>query len=296
MFYSSPLISLLQQRSHCFLPWYCRHLQEMFKQTGVNKAAYRFVTHLSEEFNINTEDDTGMPIGLQFYELFEADFKPYLPHPAPGMLICSCPVCSVSDELRNHSFSVSYTLSPLFGETYTCDSLVEASKHMIRGSLKCDGIKLASIFECGCPYEIPEGLECSLCTDGSIIKDSFLDILPYPNGGLFPQSSCGELSVGMLFNGLEMQYNEHYCPAMQTTFGSLCGCSNAPPPPCEIKCPIKGHVFDEKQKVAVFSPNTIFSGWFCGEIRGFMSDEKWQYCTDELTWALADECCVPPSD
>ena len=97
----------------------------------------------------------------------------------------------------------------------------------------------------------------------SAVPELFVDVVPFSGGGYFNQTSCGELSIVMFLHG-ETRNNEHLCPAVQSEFGSACGCSDTTPPICNIECSVAGHVFNPKRRVTVFNPKTRWTGWYCG--------------------------------
>lgn len=79
-------------------------------------------------------------------------------------------------------------------------------------------------------------------------------------------------------------------------YGSECGCSNTPPPPCNIKCPLDGQIFNTKSKISEeFPANQDWNGWYCGEVRGAISVRKNLFCTTEMTSEVANQCCMFPS-
>ncbi len=242
---------------------------------------------------------TGMPVGFQFYEIYQTAFEPDIAEPSPGKLICTCPICSISDEFLDKQILNIHPTSPLWGKKLTCGDLMTKSRHYIKGSMKCEAIQMESISNCGCPYTIPERQACTLCSDGSPVEEAFIDVMPYEEI-TYNQSSCGDVSVGMFFqDNLGTRFNADYCPAIEMTFGSECGCSNTPLPSCNIACSIDEdeqlYIFDTKKTVSEFDPNTAWNGWHCGVIRGIMSALMWEYCRPEYVAALAEQCCVNPS-
>lgn len=232
-----------------------------------------------------------MPTGLQFFAISDREFKAAA-NDAPVTLICSCPVCPMGSELLEKSFNVTYQASPFFSQTMRCSDVLETSSKHAKGSLRCNALRMESMFECGCPYQLPADQACPLCPDGSQIDDSLVASIPFPGDGPYGGASCGELSIGINFPGGWSRGNDYYCPSMQMTYGSECGCSGVQPAPCEVVCPVDGQVFRTTKVVDAFEPNESWSGWHCGEIRGFLSGQKDEYCTTEMRTALADLCCV----
>jgi len=259
------------------------------------------VTHLGEAFDVNTLQDTGSPIGFQFFPVYEAKLEPNMEKGDPTSVFCSCPVCPMPDDVLKKGFTVTLPMSPFFSQNMTCAGTLTKAIKYTEGSVKCKALQMESVFECGCPYAVSQEQICSLCPDKSPISESYLEVVPFPGGGLFPQESCGEMSLSIDFRGeMLTRDNEYHCPSIQSGYGNECGCSSTPSLPfpslpCEIKCPIDGHVFNTKHVVPVFEPNTSWNQWYCGEILFFLSVQKDDLCKDEIKSALADLCCVSPA-
>ena len=164
--------------------------------------------------------------------------------------------------------------SPFFGQNMTCAATLQSATTYAEESIQCKALQMQSVFPCGCPYEVPTDQNCPLCPNGSPVDNAFVDVVPYPGGGLFPQTSCGQLSLSINFRSkMWTEDNEYYCPSMQSGYGEECGCADVPTPPCDIKCPVDGNVFDATRVVATFEPNPSWDNWYCGEIRKYSTSQ-----------------------
>lgn len=131
---------------------------------------------------MDTIKEVGTPTGLQFYEIDDSKFAPYLLKPVSNKLICSCPICTIEEDLLDHSFTVTNRLSPLFDREFTCREVLQKSTRYIKGSEKCDALQVVAMFQCGCPYQMPLQQECPLCPGESNVEESYFDVIPYPGG------------------------------------------------------------------------------------------------------------------
>jgi len=265
---------------------------------GVN-LAFKYVTHLSQAFDVGTTSDTGSPIGLTWYRTSDtAEFRADLSLLASDQLLCKCDVCpdglsSIPTENLEVEVQVEFSFSALHEQNLTCGDVDELDGGTARGTYSCRSLQMASIFECGCPYVHPTEQPCPLCADGSKIAPNLEDKVPFPNGVYAGNATCRELSWGLNLRAeLLMRASTTYCPSWQATFGEACGCQNSPDYPCEVVCPSESDVFEREMIVANFTPDISLDGWYCGELLGQMS---WQYhqCTEEWKNALAEACCVP---
>eukprot|EP00547_Thalassionema_nitzschioides_P002971 CAMPEP_0194203236 /NCGR_PEP_ID=MMETSP0156-20130528/3074_1 /TAXON_ID=33649 /ORGANISM="Thalassionema nitzschioides, Strain L26-B" /LENGTH=909 /DNA_ID=CAMNT_0038928943 /DNA_START=116 /DNA_END=2845 /DNA_ORIENTATION=+ len=282
-------------------------LEERFKGFEGATKLLRYITHFSEPFDIGTASDTGLPVGLTWYDVSaELDIDNIVNVEAlvvKHKFICKCGVCpggggTMPVENRDISVQIDWALSSFAGQTLTCGEIDELSNSAADGSLQCRSLQMTSIFDCGCPYVPPEPdqrLEfCPLCVDSSEeVKYEFQGVIPYENGPL-GSATCAELPWGIsLRAAYNMRDSPTYCPTFQASYGAACGCQNPPSYPGDFSCPASssgsGNKFVPERRVDSFLGDP--KGDYCGTILARMS---WQIhlCNDEWKGALAEACCT----
>jgi len=271
-------------------------------------SSFRYITHISEPFDVGSISDTGSPIGLKWYQADNtASFAPDKFLAAADMLKCECPVCPDGESLipvENGNLTVNPdfgAFSPLVGKNLTCSDLAEWGAVATKGSVTCGFLQMASIFECGCPYSPPPAAEraCPLCADDSPLDPKLAHHVPFPNGLFLGNATCEELSWGSNMRAeLEMRDNENWYPTWQGIFGSYCGCPNPPklPNATDIGCLSEDDEFIDQVIVENFEHDDgAKNGWYCGEILAWISfyGETENLNIEEWTDALSGACCVP---
>ena len=82
-----------------------RLLAELFHDVNGYQSARRYMTHLSESFNVNTLQDTGVPVGFRFYPVND-ELVPTMEMREPTTMHCSCPICAISGDVLKEEFQV----------------------------------------------------------------------------------------------------------------------------------------------------------------------------------------------